>query len=109
MAVRGWKEVTGLSGFTFCRRLAEAGISTVIYTDISRDGLLEGANLTAYEQLNTIPGLHVIASGGISWEREIEALRALDVYGAIVGKALYTGKLSLARLLKIARGEAVEC
>ena len=109
VAVRGWKEVTGLSGFDFCRRLAEAGISTVIYTDISRDGLLEGANLTAYEQLNTIPGLHVIASGGISWEREIVALRELGVYGAIVGKALYAGKLSLARLLKIARGEAVEC
>ena len=57
----------------------------------------------------SIPGLQVVASGGISFEQEIAALRDLRVYGAIVGKALYAGKLSLPRVLTIARGEAVEC
>jgi phosphoribosylformimino-5-aminoimidazole carboxamide ribotide isomerase len=109
VAVRGWRELTDLSGFAFCRKLADSGISTVIYTDISRDGLLMGANLAAYEELQTIKGLNVIASGGVAFEREITALRKLGTYGVIVGKALYTGKLSLTRVLKIAQGEEPEC
>lgn len=109
VAIHGWKQVTSIAGFDFCQKLAGAGIRTVIYTDISRDGLLEGTNLAAYERLKTIAGLDVIASGGIAFEQEIAALRNLNVYGAIVGKALYEGKLSLPRVLKIARGECVEC
>jgi len=85
------------------------GIRTVIYTDISKDGLLAGTNLAAYERLQAIDGLQVVASGGISYEREIATLRDLNLYGAIVGKALYAGKLSLSRVLKIANGEEVEC
>jgi len=109
VAVRGWREMTDLTGYEFCRRLADTGISTIIYTDISRDGLLMGANLAAYEELQSIGGLNVIASGGIAFEREIAALRKLGTYGVIVGKALYTGKLSLARVLKIAQGEEPAC
>ena len=109
VAIHGWKTVTETPGFDFCRKLLEVGIRTVIYTDIGKDGLLEGTNLTAYERLQAISGLNVVASGGISYEKEIVALRDLRLYGAIVGKALYAGKLSLPRVLKIARGEAVEC
>jgi len=109
VAIHGWRTVTDTPSFDFCRRLVEVGIHTVIYTDISKDGLLEGTNLPAYAQLQTIPGLQVVASGGISFEQEVAALRDLRVYGAIVGKALYAGELSLPRVLTIARGEAVEC
>ena len=63
VATHGWTEVSEISGFTFCQKLRDAGISTVIYTDISKDGLLAGTNLAAYEQLMTIQGLNVIASG----------------------------------------------
>jgi len=109
VAVRGWREVTGLQSFDFCRRLADAGITTVIYTDIARDGLLAGANLAAYERLQGIEGLNVVASGGVSTAEEIAALRKLGVYGAIVGKALYAGRLTLADALAAARGEETEC
>lgn len=109
VATHGWTNVTDQPSFTFCQRLVDVGISTVIYTDISRDGLLAGANLEAYERLQTIKGLRVIASGGVSFEKEIAAFRDLQLYGTIVGKALYTGKLSLKRILSIARGEGIEC
>jgi len=109
VAIHGWKTVTDIQSFAFCQNLVEVGIQTVIYTDISRDGLLSGANLAAYERLQQIQGLQVIASGGVSYESEIAALRDMRLHGVIVGKALYTGKLSLPRILKIAKGEKVEC
>jgi phosphoribosylformimino-5-aminoimidazole carboxamide ribotide isomerase len=105
VATHGWTNVSELEGFDFCRRLFNAGIATVIYTDITRDGLLEGTNLAAYERLKAIEGLNVIASGGISFAEEIKALRDLGMYGAIIGKALYAGKLSLKQALDIAKGD----
>ena len=109
VAIQGWKVTTDQPSFAFCKRLLDVGIHTVIYTDIARDGLLAGANLPAYERLTALPGLNVIASGGVSYEREIEALRNLHAAGVIVGKALYTGRLDLKRVLAIARGEAEPC
>jgi phosphoribosylformimino-5-aminoimidazole carboxamide ribotide isomerase len=105
VAIHGWTDSTDLNGFDFCKKLNDAGISTVIYTDIAKDGLLEGSNLAAYERLQTIEGLNVIASGGISSEEEIKALRDLNLYGAIIGKALYAGRLSLKRALDVAGGK----
>ena len=104
VAIHGWKDVTDQEGFAFCRKLVDAGISTVIYTDIAKDGLLEGTNLAAYRLLKEIGGLNVIASGGITGEEELKTLAGLGVYGAIIGKALYDGKLSLGRALQIAKG-----
>ena len=109
VAIHGWKTVTPLDSFDFCRRLVDVGIQTVIYTDIGRDGLLAGTNLAVYERLSTIPGLNVIASGGVTGETELTRLRAMGVYGAIVGKALYAGKLDLRRALAVAEGEAEPC
>jgi len=109
VAVRGWKQLTPVDGYAFCRKLANAGISTVIYTDIGRDGLLAGANLDAYEQLQAIRGLNVVASGGVSAVEELAALRELGLYGAIVGKALYAGKITLEQALAAAGREAPEC
>lgn len=109
VATHGWKQVTTQKSFDFCKKLADVGISTVIYTDIARDGLLSGPNLSAYEQLMEIPGLNIIASGGVTTNADIAALRDLQVYGAIVGKALYTGKLDLSTIIRIANGEVTQC
>jgi len=102
VAINGWQTVTDMDGIEFCRRLLDIGIGTVIYTDIERDGLLCGANLDAYRVLCGIEGLDVIASGGISSLEEIAALRELGMAGAIVGKALYTGRLELEEVLEAA-------
>lgn len=104
VAIGGWKEITDTDSMDFCKRLEQAGVKTVIYTDISRDGELKGTNLPAYERLSAL-SLDVIASGGISFEHEIETLRDMGIYGAIVGKAIYEKKLDLKRVLEIAGDE----
>ena len=106
VAVNGWKELTGERGVAFCRRLRDAGVRTVIYTDISRDGAEQGTNLALYRELTAIRGLNIIASGGVSFEEELLELREMGVWGAILGKALYTGKLDLARAVRLAEKEA---
>lgn len=95
VAVSGWREVTELDSIAFCERLADAGVDTVIYTDISRDGTLAGTNLKIYERLVQIKGLHITASGGITALDELDKLKEMGVYAAIVGKAIYEGRLSL--------------
>ncbi|MBR5381862.1 MAG: 1-(5-phosphoribosyl)-5-[Oscillospiraceae bacterium] len=102
VAINGWLDVTELSGPDFCRRVRDAGASSVIYTDISRDGAMSGTNLEIYRQLVTIEGLDIVASGGVSYLREIGELRGIGVSGAIVGKALYTGALSLREVIAAA-------
>lgn len=99
-AVNGWKETSGERGADFCRRLAEAGVRTVICTDISRDGAERGTNLALYRELVKIPGLSVTASGGIGSLGELRELETIGVKAAILGKALYTGKLNLGEVLK---------
>ena len=101
VAIGGWKEITDTDSMEFCKKLEQAGVKTVIYTDISRDGELKGTNLPAYERLRSL-SLNVIASGGISFESEIETLRDMGIYGAIVGKAIYEKKLDLRRVIEIA-------
>ena len=105
VAVSGWEETTSISGLEFCAKLRDAGISTVIYTDIGRDGCLSGANIDLYRALAKVDGLQVIASGGVSFESDIRALAQMNLYGAIIGKALYEGKLSLIRAIALAKGE----
>lgn len=107
VAVSGWEEVTRLSGVEFCCRLRDAGVHTVIYTDIGRDGCLAGANLPLYLELSSIDSLNVIASGGVSFEEDVTTLRNMHIHGAIIGKALYEGRLKLKRCLALAEeGEA---
>lgn len=100
VAVNGWLEKTEIDGVEFCRALAAAGVKTVIVTDIARDGLLAGTNLDLYRELVKIPDLAVVASGGVTFADEIDELRQIGVSGVIVGKALYTGKLVLADIIK---------
>lgn len=103
VAIKGWKELTGERGVDFCRRLAEAGVQTVIYTDISRDGAMQGTNLDLYRQLTAIQGLNIIASGGISFEWELTQLKEMGAWGAILGKALYTGALDLPKCIQLVK------
>ena len=105
VAIHGWRTVTDKNAYDFVKNLPHLGVNTVIYTDISRDGMLQGANLPAYKKLNEIEHLDIVASGGISFEHEIEALRDMNIYAAIIGKALYTGRLELSRVLAVARGK----
>ena len=84
----------------FCRRLRDAGVKTVIYTDISRDGAEQGTNLELYRQLVQIEGLSITASGGVSSLEELRELEAMGVQAAILGKALYTGRLDLKTVIE---------
>lgn len=95
VAVSGWQETTTVNSVEFCKKLRDTGVATVIYTDISKDGMLSGTNLEIYKELSTIEGLQIVASGGITYADEIKTLNEMGIYGAIVGKAVYEGKLSL--------------
>lgn len=102
VATHGWLKTSDTDSFDFCRRLRDAGVQTVIYTDISKDGALSGTNLDAYRRLSGIEGLDIVASGGISDICEIRALREIGAAGAILGKAVYDGKLDLGMCLNAA-------
>ena len=95
VAVNGWKELSQEKGVDFCRRLRDAGVRTVIYTDISRDGAGQGTNLELYEELVQIEGLDVTASGGVGSLEELRRLEQMGIRAAILGKALYDGRLDL--------------
>ena len=100
VAINGWKELSDERGVDFCKRLAAHGIRSVIYTDISRDGAEQGTNLDVYRELVQIPGLKITASGGISGMEELRTLKEMGVHAAILGKALYTGRLDLKQVIK---------
>ena len=100
VAVSGWKELSEERGVDFCRRLRDAGVKTVIYTDISRDGAEQGTNLDLYRELAEIEGLDITASGGVSSIEELRELQAIGTKAAILGKALYTGRLDLKTVME---------
>ena len=100
VAVSGWLETSREKGVDFCRRLRDAGVQTVIYTDISRDGAEQGTNLELYRELAGIEGLNITASGGVSSIEELKELQTIGTHAAILGKALYTGRLDLAEVIK---------
>ena len=89
-------------GVAFCKRLAEAGCTAIIYTDIACDGAMQGTNLSLYRQLaKEVPGVAFTASGGISSEAELLELQQMGTAAAILGKSLYTGALDLARCVQL--------
>lgn len=103
VATHGWLNTTQQDSFAFCQTLAQMGVKTVIYTDIACDGKLSGTNLPAYARLSQIGGLDIVASGGVSSLEEIRQLSAMGLSGAILGKALYAGKLTLGDALLAAK------
>ena len=100
VAVKGWIEKTELDPFEFCKDMQQLGIRTLICTDISRDGAMKGTNVVLYEKLSKELNMQIIASGGVSGMADVTNLRKLDLYGAIVGKAYYTGALDLQEAIK---------
>ena len=102
VAVNGWLEDSGIDSVEFCKKLANAGVKTVIYTDISKDGMLSGCNLGIYEELCKIDGLDIIASGGVTSSEEVKILKKSGCTGVIIGKAIYEGKITLEEALDAA-------
>ena len=100
VAINGWKELSDETGIEFCKRLRDVGVKTVIYTDISRDGAEKGTNLELYRELAKIEGLDITASGGVSSLEELKELQAIGTHAAILGKALYTGRLDLRTVIE---------
>ena len=103
IAVKGWKEIKKEDSVEFCIKLDSMGIDTIIYTDISKDGKLSGTNLDIYKELREKISCNIIASGGVTFEEEIIKLRDMKINGAIVGKAIYEGKMDLKRIIEIAK------
>ncbi|MBO4229518.1 MAG: 1-(5-phosphoribosyl)-5-[(5-phosphoribosylamino)methylideneamino]imidazole-4-carboxamide isomerase [Clostridia bacterium] len=103
VAVRGWTEVSSVDVFDFCRMLETVGVRTVICTDISRDGAMEGTNHSLYAELKERFSLRFIASGGVSSLSDVRRLSELGLYGAIIGKAYYTGAINLKEAVEVAK------
>lgn len=103
VAVKGWLETSGTDCMDFIGSLSDMGVRTVICTDISRDGAMKGTNLPLYRELSERFGLDIVASGGVSSLSDVRALRDMDLYGAILGRALYTGDISLPEALEAAK------
>lgn len=103
VAIKGWTEVSDMSCDDFCRYLEAVGVKTVICTDISKDGMMAGTNLELYRSLNQSFDIRIIASGGVSTLDDVRALNEMDVFGAILGKALYTGAIELSEAVKITK------
>ncbi len=95
VATKGWTETTGESGEEFFSRICSLGIKTVICTDISRDGAMQGTNTELYKALSEKFPIDIIASGGVTDMTDILRLRDMNIYGAILGKAFYTGVVDL--------------
>ena len=103
VAIKGWTEKSSLEAFAFCEKLEKMGVSTIICTDISKDGAMQGTNRQLYSDLQKRVGVQVIASGGVTDMEDIKALRALDLYGAIVGRAYYQKTVVLSEAIEVAK------
>ena len=103
VAVKGWLETSDVSGMDFLEKMQTLGVKTVICTDISRDGAMRGTNRELYKELSEKFSMDIVASGGVSTLDDIKALREMDLYGAIVGKAIYTGDVDLREAIEVAK------
>ena len=109
VAVQGWAEVTDITATDLARRFEGDGVSAIIYTDISRDGMMQGPNIEATKALAEAISIPVIASGGLSSLKDIENLMAIEssgVTGVITGKAIYSGAINLAEAIALTKGQA---
>ena len=103
VAVKGWMERSRFEFLPFCSHLAEIGVKTLICTDISRDGAMKGTNRELYRQLSQKLDVQIVASGGVSTLDDVTELRKMGLYGAIIGKAYYTGAIDLKKAIEAAR------
>ncbi len=101
VTTHGWVDGSGKEVFPFAEELVNRGVTTIVYTDISRDGMLTGPNFEMLGTLNELPGISLIASGGMSSPEDLKKLKAMGIYGAICGKALYENKVTMADIVEI--------
>ena len=103
IAIKGWVEKSEYTLDDFFKKMQEMGVKTIICTDISKDGAMRGTNLAMYAELSKKYSLDIIASGGVSSMEDIKALAKMKMYGAIIGKAYYTGAIDLSSALEVSR------
>ena len=103
VAIKGWRESSTYSCFDFCQKMVDLGVKYLICTDISKDGAMQGTNRELYRELSEKFPVNITASGGVSTLEDIRALSRMKLYGAIVGKAYYSGAITLADALEAAR------
>ena len=104
VAVKGWTEKSALDAHTFCRQMQDIGVKTLIVTDISKDGAMQGTNHALYGELQAaFPALQFVASGGVSSIEDVERLAAANLYGAIIGKAYYIGAIDLKEACEVVK------
>ena len=103
VAVKGWTEQSGVTLEAFFEKMEDIGVSTVICTDISRDGAMRGTNREMYRMLSEKFSVRITASGGVSTLEDVRKLREMNLYGAIIGKAYYTGDIRLKEALEVAK------
>ena len=102
-AIKGWTESSGIDAFEFCERMEKIGVRTLICTDISKDGAMVGTNRALYKKLSEKFSVDIVASGGVSSINDVKALRKLNIYGAIIGKAYYTKAVDLGEAIEVAK------
>lgn len=103
VAIKGWTEKSQENALEFCEKMAAIGVKTLICTDISKDGAMEGANHDLYRTLSQRFDLQIIASGGVSSLEDVKTLAQMDIHGAIIGKAYYTGAVDLKEAIEVAK------
>ncbi|MDO4395472.1 MAG: 1-(5-phosphoribosyl)-5-[(5-phosphoribosylamino)methylideneamino]imidazole-4-carboxamide isomerase [Clostridia bacterium] len=103
VAIKGWLEKSQYSLESFMENMQALGVETVICTDISRDGAMKGTNLKLYKELSERFNMNIVASGGVSSMEDIVALMEMNLYGAIIGKAYYTGAIDLRKAIEVAK------
>jgi len=103
VAIKGWVEKSRFECFEFCEKMQNLGVKTLICTDISKDGAMMGTNHDLYRRLSEKFDIQIVASGGVSSMEDVKKLRELDIYGAIIGKAYYTGAISIKEAIEVAK------
>lgn len=103
VAIKGWTEKSELTAMDFCRKMGKIGVKTLICTDISKDGAMQGTNHALYNELMENFDIQIIASGGVSSIDDVKRLSDANMYGAIIGKAYYTGAIDLAEAVEVAK------
>src|SRR5690625_178033 len=98
VATDGWTETSTVKALDLLKELEEIGLKTIVYTDIAKDGMLQGPNLAEQKSINEATSMDVIASGGVTTKQDVKNLEKLNMYGAIIGKALYDGKLDFSNV-----------
>ena len=102
VAIKGWLETAQDDAMTFCAKMQAIGVKTIISTDISKDGAMQGANHDLYRTMSEQLNIQIVASGGVSSMEDVKRLRAQNLYGAIIGKAYYTGAIDLKEAIEVA-------